>query len=83
MDSPLDGGKVKAKHLTLAGRAQFRAWRMRREMTAGEVANRLGVRESTVHGWEAGHTRPSFDTAARIETLMSIPMRDWARARRR
>ena len=72
----------RAHYLPLSGRRQLIAWRIRKELSPQQLALRLGVKPSTVHNWEAGHARPSFDTAAYIERLMGIPMRDWAKARR-
>lgn len=68
----------RAHYLPMTGRRKLIAWRIRQELTPQQLATRLGVRPSTVHNWEAGHSRPSFDTAARIEALMGIPMREWS-----
>lgn len=44
--------------------------RKKKNYTQQDLANRLGVKTSTVSNWETGYSQPSLDTAIRISFLL-------------
>ena len=47
------------------------------ELTAEDLARRIGVSRTTVYEWAAGKIRPDPKRMALVEEMLGIPMRDW------
>ncbi len=46
-------------------------------MSQSDLARELGVSPQAVSGWIVGRSKPTPELMARIEDLLSIPMRAW------
>lgn len=49
---------------------RLRAWRRDHGVARSELANRLGVSEKTVRGWEHGEHRPTGEHRERLEEVL-------------
>lgn len=58
----------------------LRSYLAREQLSAADIAPRLGVHMSVVYRWIKGETTPSVDSALAIERLTNgaVPVESWA-----
>ena len=56
----------------------MRVWRIRKELSQGEMADRLGVSQKRLSQIECGSGVPGRDLAVRIEDMTGIAVREWS-----
>jgi transcriptional regulator with XRE-family HTH domain len=53
------------------------AAKLRPEVTAAELARKLGVTPQAVSGWIKGRSVPTPEMLSKLEDVTGIPMRAW------
>lgn len=58
--------------------AALQRWMRGREISAPELAEKIGVSRIQIHSYISGAKRPNLDHAAELERITGIPARRWA-----
>jgi transcriptional regulator with XRE-family HTH domain len=69
--------KPKMARAQLSGRMLLARWIVRGRMTQAEAAEQIGVSRVKLNQYLQGSSRPSLETATRIEDATGIGMRSW------
>jgi len=70
-------GRIKPKTTTLSGRQLLDRWIVRGRMTQGEAAELVGISRVKMNQYLNGESKPSLETAVRIEDASGISVRSW------